>query len=178
MPYETQKGQTEIAALWREDPLAVTPSGDWELESSSVKKPWGCGGQWDESEPAVPWQQKWPAAFWDALEGAEPPDQGFSARHGRRARNSRCELEQGRFSLNTQMNILPGRAAAKRGRAVSILMGFQEWVRQLLSSHRNPASPLGWMRNNLEYLQAWISPFLGLYYTDKILVCAFGKTAV
>lgn len=142
------------------------------------KKALGSSGQWDECEPAVPWQQRRPAAFWDALEGAEPQDQGFTAGHSNMARHSRCKLEHSGFNLNTQMNILPMRAAAKRGRAVSILIGFQEWVRQLLSSHSNPASPLVWMRNNVEYLQAWISLFLRLYYTDKILVLAFGKTAV
>lgn len=38
-----------------------------------MKKPWG----------PVPWQQRWPAAFWDAL-GAEPLDQGFTAAHSKR----------------------------------------------------------------------------------------------
>lgn len=118
-------------------------------EQPCVKKLWGSSGQWDECRPAMPWQQTRPAAFWDALEGAEPQDQGFTAGHGKRVRHSRCKLEH-TGSTWTQINILPVRAAAKRGRAFSILMGFQEWVRQLLSSHSNPASPLVWMKNNLE----------------------------
>lgn len=67
----------------------------------------------------------------DAIEGAEPLDQGLTAVHGKRARNSRCKLEHSRLNLNTQMNILPVRAAAKRGYAVYILIGFQKATTQV-----------------------------------------------
>lgn len=126
MPYETEKGQAQIAALWKEDPL-VTPSGDWELDP--VKKPWGSSGQWDECQPAVPWQQRWPAAFWDALEGAEPLDQGFTAVHSKRQEtagvswNTAGSTQAHRWTFCLWEQLPRGRGA------VSTLMGFRGWVK-------------------------------------------------
>lgn len=70
-----------------------------------------------------------------AIARAEPVDQGFTAMHGRGARDNRRKLEQDGFNLNIQENILTVRTVVKRVCVVSILRGFQERVRQLLKPH-------------------------------------------
>lgn len=111
MPYETEKGQAQIAALWKEDPL-VTPSGDW--RAGLCEKALGSSAL--------------AAEMASSLLGCIRSRATRSRIHSsaqQEARNSRCKLEHSRFNPSTQMNILPVRAAAKRGQgAVSTLMGF------------------------------------------------------
>lgn len=79
MPYETEKGQAQIAALWKEDPL-VTPSGDW--RAGLCEKALGSSALAAEMASSLLGCIRSRATR--SRIGAEPLDQGFTAAHSKR----------------------------------------------------------------------------------------------